>query len=223
MVSWHEEATKSFRGDPMRSHGFRLSRCIYEVIHNSFCNPITYCNRLTYGNISLFPPKLGALPSLRVLSIYGNKLTGSIPPELGNLASLTSLDVSRNELTGSIPSEFGMLANLQALSMHRNKLTGALPPELGNLTGLVDLWLHENELTGTIPSELVRLTSLRHLYLNRNSGLTGSIPQGFTSFRLETFWWRDTQLCAPANEAFQAWLPTIPSHRGGATCAAGGS
>ena len=169
------------------------------------------------------PPELGALPSLRVLSIYGNKLTGSIPPELGNLASLTSLDVSRNELTGSIPSEFGMLANLQALSMHRDKLTGALPPELGNLTGLVDLWLHENELTGTIPSELVRLTSLRHLYLNRNSGLTGSIPQGFTSFRLETFWWRDTQLCAPANEAFQAWLPTIPSHRGGATCAAGGS
>ena len=52
------------------------------------------------------------------------------------------------------------------------------------------------------------LANLQALSMHR-SKLTGSMPQGFTSFRLETFWWKDTQLCAPANEVFQAWLSVL--------------
>ena len=71
------------------------------------------------------------------------------------------------------------------------------------LATLGDLRLSDNDLTGPIPPELTRLTNLRQLFVDNNSGLIGGIPQGFVDIELETVRWQGTQLCSPANEAFQ--------------------
>ena len=71
----------------------------------------------TYGMASLVrsPSNWRASPTLAVLNLGANNLSGPIPQELGRLAHLTRLYLSANDLSGSIPSELGGLANLEQL------------------------------------------------------------------------------------------------------------
>ena len=191
------------------------------------------------------PPELGNLTSLMDLWLYGNDLSGSVPPELGNLTSLTWLVLSSNDLTGPIPPELGNLTSLTDLWLSGNDLTGPIPPELGNLTSLTDLWLSGNDLTGPIPPELGNLTSmgelslarnnltgalppelagistLRGLDLTNNTGLSGPLPARLTDLRLEKLLTGGTDLCAPSDPSFQAWLETVYQQRVVA-CSSGG-
>ena len=70
-------------------------------------------------------------------------------------------------------------------------MTGDLPTKLGNLSNLTWLDLSGNQFTGELPQSLTRLTALEQLYFSNNAGL-----------------------CAPADEAFQAWRGSIDSARG---------
>ncbi len=167
-------------------------------------------NRLT-GPI---PPELGRLPELTRLQLNENFLTGTIPRELGNLDKLTHLWLRGNELTGEIPSELGNLANLRQLHLGRNRLTGPIPAELGNLTNLEALYLYENGLTGGVPRELANLTRLWVMSFRLNPGLSGAFPSGFVSLReLVRFYSDGTDLCAPRDAPFLAWLNTVRSQR----------
>ncbi len=148
------------------------------------------------------------------LDSANNNLTGSIPAEIGNLASLEYLDMYNNNLAGSIPAEIGSLTSLQSILLNNNTLTGSIPPELGNLTSLYELELNVNQLIGSIPSELGSLTALDHLNLNTNQ-LSGPLPQTFTNLTgLLTFYYHNTNLCAPDNVAFQNWLTGVPTKNG---------
>ena len=163
------------------------------------------------------PPELGTLPQLRWLSLESNALTGSVPPELGNLAQLQRLYLSDNSLTGPIPAELGNLPQLQWLYLESNTLTGAIPPELGDLAQLQRLDLSDNSLTGPIPAELGNLPRLQRLYLNDNA-LTGRLPRSLMQLtNLEFLHFGGQDLCAPADDAFQAWLGSIPN-TSGPTC-----
>ena len=164
------------------------------------------------------PAELGDLGNLETLWLQASRLTGAIPAELGDLGNLVELSLSGNQLTGAIPAELGDLGSLGILSLGANELTGAIPAELGNLGDLVELSLAGNQLTGSIPVELGDIDNLRVLYLFNNQ-LTGSIPREFINIPLSVFFWYDTDLCAPADEAFQNWLASIPSHFGGENCA----
>ena len=193
------------------------------------------------------PPELGNLADLESLYLGYNDLTGPIPTELGNLADLRVLHLAANRLTDRVPTELGILISLERLSLHSNDLTGPIPPELGNLTSLEWLYLSGNDLTGPIPPELGNLTSLgeldltrnnligalppelagistlRGLYLTNNTGLSGPLPARLTDLRLEKLLAGSTDLCAPSDPGFQAWLETV-YHRRIVTCAsAGGS
>ena len=164
--------------------------------------------------IGAIPPELGNLTQLQWLDLFDNSLTGAIPPELGNLTQLERLSLFRNSLTGGIPPEFGDLTQLQFLSLSRNILTGGIPPELGNLTQLRALYLYGNSLIGEIPPELGNLTQLQVLRLDGNH-FTGVLPRSLMQLdNLQSFYFYGQALCAPADDAFQGWLSSIPDVRG---------
>jgi len=180
------------------------------------------------------PPELGNLSNLEEFNFYSTpelpasnsqeSSSGStqescrIPPELGNLTNLFELDLGGKGFTGRIPPELGKLSNLYLLKLRFNALDGSIPPDLANLTNLVQLDLSYNNLMGNIPPELGNLSDLTHLELSYNEDLTGPLPDTFTSLKnLRSLGLADTGLCAPSDDAFQAWLLGIETE-GVVTC-----
>ena len=166
------------------------------------------------------PSELGNLASLGTLNLYENDLSGPIPPELGNLANLNYFTLMDNALSGPIPPEVGDLTRLQTLYLENNDLSGPIPRELGSLTNLKSLRLDNNDLTGPVPPEFGGMSSLRRLSLTNNSGMSGALPAGLTALRLEALLAGGTDLCAPPDPGFQAWLEGVHRRRV-AACANG--
>ena len=161
------------------------------------------------------PPELGGLAQLHGLWLYTNRLSGPIPPELGDLADLAVLNLGDNDLSGPIPPELGDLAKLEALAIYINRLSGPIPPELGDLANLAVLNLGGNDLSGPVPPELGDLANLTRLILIGNSALAGVLPETLTALTsLESLWFADTGLCAPATTEFHLWLEGVQSVRG---------
>ena len=143
------------------------------------------------------PTWLGGLTNLEILTLGNNQFSGVLPSWLGNLTNLTELALGHSAFSGSLPSWLGNLTNLRYLGLHGNQLSGALPPSLGNLKNLEYLGLFSNPLSGALPSSLVNLTNLEYLFL------------------------QSTQLCAPTDAAFQAWLQGIANKHGVTDCTIG--
>ena len=197
---------------------------------------------LSSNRLGSIPPELGSLRKLRFLHLYGNRffgqrippelgnlenlefldlglsyMSGPIPPELGNLEKLEHLLLDQNSLTGSIPFELGYLDNLKSLDLGKSGLRGLIPLELGNLRNLETLSLYWNELSGPIPPELGNLGVLEDFRVN-HTALSGRLPRELTAVPLELFHWNHTELCAPADEEFQAWLVSIPNRKDNPDC-----
>ena len=112
-----------------------------------------------------------------------------------------------------------VLAVVTELFLWGNELTGQIPSELSDLTDLTWLDLGGNELSGQIPSELSDL-DLTDLSLSGNRGLSGPLPGSFTALNsLEYLRLDGTELCAPTDAAFQAWVRGIRYKRGVVDCA----
>jgi len=170
-----------------------------------------YGNSLT-GNVL---PEIGQLQKLTILWLDGNQLTGSIPHEIGQLLNLTFLNLSNNQLAGSIPHEIGQLRNLTDLNLDFNQLSGSIPPVIGQLQHLRFLRLNGNQLTGSIPSEIGQNSMLRVLNLAFNPGLSGPLPETFTTLsNMEYLSLHYTQVCIPPTAQFQSWLDGIEDIRG---------
>ena len=191
------------------------------------------------------PPELGNLSALGALYLDENRLTGRIPNELGDLR-LFNLSLEYNQLSGEIPADLGRNGTLETLHLTDNKLTGSIPPEIGDWPGLRELYLNNNDLMGRIPAELGQLQQLRALDLSRNrltggvpaelsgsrsletlnlfgnAGMSGALPAELTALGLNTLLTAGTELCAPRDNEFQAWLATI-SNRHVGLCAPGGT
>ena len=83
--------------------------------------------------------------------------------------------------------------------------------EGGRVSGLI---LEDNGLAGTLPPELGTMEGLKQLVLAHNEELTGELPVSLASLEpLSKLLTGGTQLCAPSDAAFLAWLEEIPETR----------
>ena len=88
-----------------------------------------------------------------------------------------------------------------------------------SLGRVVALDLAGNGLRGQLPGALGTLAAMTRLRIGRND-LSGRLPASLTRLSLVEFHYDDTELCAPTDASFQAWLNGVPSHEGtGVECA----
>ena len=177
---------------------------------------LNLANNLLSGEI---PSGIVDLHNLQRLDLGSNELTGEIPSRIGDVSTLEYLDLSFNELAGEIPSSIGDLSSLGQLYLGSNQLTGEIPSRIGDLSNLWSLDFGSNQLAGEIPPEIGDLSSLGSLVLADNLTLTGPLPRSL--IRLEFFSslsFGGTDLCAPTDNQFQAWLERVRAGEGGADC-----
>ncbi len=84
---------------------------------------------------------------------------------------------------------------------------------------VIGLNLEDNNLSGTLSTALGGLANLKRLNLSSNAALSGPLPHALTRLRLDALGLDGTQVCAPPQSDFQAWLNGIPSRTGVALCA----
>ncbi|XP_022765022.1 putative receptor-like protein kinase At3g47110 [Durio zibethinus] len=147
-----------------------------------FLSSLSNCSRLQHLGIEfnrfggVIPNSIANLStSLRILTLGGNQIAGSIPEGVGNLVNLNRMDMRENFLVGEIPISIGNLQNLEGLNLISNHLTGKIPSSIGNLSRLTELYLSNNKFEGAIPLSLRDCKNMQKLHLSYNK-LNGSIP-----------------------------------------------
>jgi Leucine-rich repeat (LRR) protein len=155
-----------------------------ELFNASGVESILFAGNKLDGSI---PSELGAIITLRTLSLAQNQLASGIPTSMGNLKNLLYLQLSRNQLTGRIPRAIATLSQLEELYLSQNQLEGGLDPSISfvvtsidQMTALKVLDVSRNRITGWVPTELASLTKLVHLDISSNR-LTQNIPSEFGS------------------------------------------
>ncbi|GMN33815.1 hypothetical protein TIFTF001_004361 [Ficus carica] len=135
----------------------QVNPCTWSNVNCDSNNNVVSVSLPNMGFSGILSPKIGALKTLKVLSLQGNGITGEIPKEFGNLENLGNLNLEYNNLSGAIPSSLGDLKNLQFLVLSENNLNGTIPESLSNLRSLSTLQLDSNDLSGQIPDKLFQV------------------------------------------------------------------
>ncbi|KAM4110958.1 hypothetical protein ACJW30_05G031200 [Castanea mollissima] len=118
--------------------------------------------------------------NLEILDLSGNDFIGSITPYIGALSSLKAISLSDNRLNGTLNTpEFCALKKLEEIDLARNGFEGMLPPCLKNLTSLSYLDISYNQFNGNLSSSpIASLTSLEYI------GLSYNLFEGLFSFNI---------------------------------------
>ncbi|KAI8006562.1 Receptor-like protein 1 [Camellia lanceoleosa] len=116
-------------------------------------------------------PSLGVISSLKILSLHGNYLNGSINiGEFCKMNNLKELDLSDNSIEDIKGFErLSVLGKLELLRLDFNLFNNSILPSLGVLSSLKTLSLYENHLNGSIDiGELHNMRNLEELDLSYN-------------------------------------------------------
>ncbi|XP_059428533.1 receptor like protein 21-like [Corylus avellana] len=93
----------------------------------------------------------------------------SISPYIGALSSLKAISLAHGSLNGTFPKDLCSLKKLQELDLSDNLFEGILPTCLNNLTSLRLFDISRNRFVGNISSYLIAsLTSLEYIDLSYN-------------------------------------------------------
>jgi hypothetical protein len=145
------------------------------------CEP---CPRQLEG---VLPDVLGQLTTLRLLTLCGNSLRGTLPAAWGvdgAFTELKRLDMSSNSLGGSLPAAWAnpaAMPDVRYLNISYNAVSGAVPAQwlqAAAFPALMSLDLASNNLTGPLTDGWAAPTALPELRLLSLAGndLDGSLP-----------------------------------------------
>ena len=112
------------------------------------------------------------LPKLTNLDVSGNTLISGTLPGLVGVPRLRTLSVYMNRLSGTLPGETfdgKHLSGLVNLELDTNMFSGKLPTSLGTLTKLYSLSLGSNHFSGSVPASLRAIDKLRVIDLRNNA------------------------------------------------------
>ncbi|KAK1373907.1 LRR-RLK [Heracleum sosnowskyi] len=104
-----------------------------------------------------FPGFLFRIPSIQIIYIQDNKLSGHITKWIGNLTQLVALGLNGNQFTGNIPSSLSKLTQLSQLFLQQNQFSGKIPEIFTSLTNMGALNFSYNKFSGNIPQTLAHL------------------------------------------------------------------
>ncbi|GAA0145664.1 transmembrane signal receptor [Lithospermum erythrorhizon] len=133
--------------------------------------------------------KRGDNPSLHILDLADNNLSGRVPKCISKLESLVNgshrsdshYKEEIHEILKGIMVEYTTRTELlMIIDLSGNTLSGTIPKGLMTLSALGTLNLSMNHLTGTIPQNTGNLKLLETLDLSNNN-LSGPIPQSISS------------------------------------------
>ncbi|KAF3957878.1 hypothetical protein CMV_017152, partial [Castanea mollissima] len=114
------------------------------------------------------------MPTLQILDLSENLLSGKIPLSIQKMAYLSILDLKSNQLSGELPNYWHKFPNLKVVDISYNHLHGKIPTSMGFMHSLSILVLSNNHLYGEIPSTLQHC-SLWSIDLSGNH-LSGNLP-----------------------------------------------
>ncbi|KAE8716811.1 hypothetical protein F3Y22_tig00110109pilonHSYRG00212 [Hibiscus syriacus] len=116
-----------------------------------------------------FLEKIGAMPSLKFLSIWGCGLNGTLHVQgFCDLMNVRELDIAYNNLTGNLPECISNFTSLESLDLSSNQLYGKVSA-LKSLTSLVMLRLSDNYFRVPISLEpFFNLSKLKFFYADNN-------------------------------------------------------
>ncbi|KAJ6775605.1 LEUCINE-RICH REPEAT SERINE/THREONINE-PROTEIN KINASE 1 [Salix purpurea] len=122
---------------------------------------------------------LGALPSLKILSLQYNNLSSTSISQVTffNMTTLEELYLDGSALPINFVQNIGQLPALKILSVRDCDLTGTLPTEVTffNMTTLEELYLDRSALPINFVQNIGQLPALKILSV-RDCDLTGTLP-----------------------------------------------
>ncbi|KAM7466605.1 hypothetical protein LguiB_014167 [Lonicera macranthoides] len=159
-------------------------------------NCLSIFNLSSLTNLSLadngiggtLPGNLGLrLPRLKLIQLWGNRLTGTIPISLSNASDLEQIEISKNNFVGKVPTNLGSLERLRVLILEKNSLRRGDADDVNFLSSLTNCTILEafsvvsNRLGGTFPNSVGNLSiQLRYFGVAVNQ-MYGEIPLGFVA------------------------------------------
>ncbi|KAK1369093.1 putative LRR receptor-like serine/threonine-protein kinase [Heracleum sosnowskyi] len=141
-------------------------------------------------------PTLLTFPTLQELHLKSNKLGGSVEFSVSSSAepSVRVLDLSLNQLSGYFPDGFGSLTGLHDLNLAGNNFSGSIPTSISNISSLSSLDISQNHFSGPLPKNLS--DSIEKFNASYND-LSGVVPENLRKFPLSSFFPGNSDLQFP--------------------------
>jgi len=167
----------------VRLHAMGLTGPIPSEIgiqHNSLLKLELHQNELT-GTMS---SSLGRPPYMQLLSLYDNKLTGTILNNWSN--EVESILLDGNKLTGTLPNALRVRTTIRRLNVARNRLSQDITTALLNVPQNVQtLDMSHNNFYGEISSDIADDSlQLCAVFRAVNCSITGAFPSALGTLNL---------------------------------------